>query len=228
MKIKSILAALVALLSAGAAFAQNKVVSTHSTGSGTGATTAKSKTLVVYYSRTDENYSVGNITEGNTAVIAKMIAKALRQAQGADTTDIYEIKTAKPYPKNYKECTDVAKKEQRENARPAMVVEPVETQGGPLDLSAYDTIFLGYPIWWGDLPMCVYTWLEANDLSGKKIVPFCTHEGSGLSGTPSSLKAKLKGATVEQNALAVRGTTAQNKRTDAQKSVDAWLKKIGF
>ena len=222
MKIKSILAAaLVALLSAGAAFAQNKVVSTPSTGSGTGATTAKSKTLVVYYSRADENYSVGNITEGNTAVIAKMIAKATG-------SDIYEIKTVKPYPKNYKECTDVAKAEQRENARPAMVVEPVETQGGSPDLSQYDTIFLGYPIWWGDLPMCVYTWLEANDLSGKKIIPFCTHEGSGLSGTPSSLKAKLKGATVEQNALAVRGATAQNKRAEAQKSVDAWLKKIGF
>ena len=172
------------------------------------------KSLVVYYSRVDENYSVGNISEGNTAVIAKMVAKAT----GAD---IYEIKTAKPYPKNYKECTDVAKTEQRENARPAIL-------GGTPDLSAYDTIFLGYPIWWGDLPMCVYTWLEANDLTGKKIVPFCTHEGSGLSGTPSSLKAKLKGATVEQNALAVRGATAQNKRAEAQNAVDAWLKKIGF
>lgn len=175
---------------------------------------ASAKSLVVYYSRADENYSVGTITEGNTAVIAKMISKAT----GAD---IYEIKTVKPYPKNYKECTDVAKKEQRDNARPAI-------QGGSPDLSQYDTIFLGYPIWWGDLPMCVYTWLEANNLSGKKIVPFCTHEGSGLSGTPSSLKAKLKGATVEQNGLAVRGATAQNKRSEAQKAVDAWLKKIGF
>ena len=197
MKIKSILAAaLVALLSAGAVFAQNK------------------KSLVVYYSRADENYSVGNISEGNTAVIAKMIAKATG-------SDVYEIKTVKPYPKNYKECTDVAKKEQRENARPTI-------QGGSPDLSKYDTIFLGYPIWWGDLPMCVYTWLEANNLNGKKIIPFCTHEGSGLSGTPASLKAKLKGATVEQNALAVRGSTAQNKRAEAQNAVDAWLKKIGF
>ena len=175
---------------------------------------ASAKSLVVYYSRADENYSVGTITEGNTAVIAKMIAKAT----GADT---YEIKTVKPYPKNYKECTDVAKKEQRENTRPAI-------QGGSPDLSQYDTIFLGYPIWWGDLPMCVYTWLEANNLSGKKIIPFCTHEGSGTAGTPSSLKAILKGTTVEQNALAVRGATAQNKRSEAQKNVDAWLKKIGF
>ena len=172
------------------------------------------KSLVVYYSRVDENYSVGNISEGNTAVIAKMIAKATG-------SDIYEIKTVKPYPKAYRECTDVAKAEQRENARPAI-------QGGSPDLAQYDTIFLGYPIWWGDLPMCVYTWLEANNLTGKKIIPFCTHEGSGLSGTPSSLKAKLKGATVEQNGLAVRGATAQNKRAEAQKSVDAWLKKIGF
>ncbi len=175
---------------------------------------ASAKSLVVYYSRADENYSVGTITEGNTAVIAKMIAKAT----GADT---YEIKTVKPYPKNYKECTDVAKKEQRDNARPAI-------QGGSPDLSSYDTIFLGYPIWWGDLPMCVYTWLETNDLSGKRVIPFCTHEGSGTAGTSSSLKAKLKGATVEQNALAVRGSVAQNKRSEAQKNVDAWLKKIGF
>lgn len=138
MKIKSFIAlALVGILSVG---------------------TASAKSLVVYYSREDENYSVGNITEGNTAVIAKMIAKAT----GADT---YEIKTVKAYPKNYSECTGVAKAEQRENARPAI-------QGGSPDLSQYDTIFLGYPIWWGDLPMCVYTWLEANNLSAKKIIPF--------------------------------------------------------
>ena len=194
MKIKSLIAlALVGILSVGMASA---------------------KSLVVYYSRADENYYVGTITEGNTAVIAKMIAKAT----GAD---IYEIKTVKAYPKNYRECTDVAKAEQRENARPAI-------QGGSPDLSTYDTIFLGYPIWWGDLPMCVYTWLEANDLSGKRVIPFCTHEGSGTAGTPSSLKAKLKGATVEQNGLAVRGATAQNKRSEAQKNVDAWLKKVGF
>ena len=194
MKIKSLIAlALVGLLSVGMASA---------------------KSLVVYYSRVDENYGVGTITEGNTAVIAKMIAKAT----GADT---YEIKTVKAYPKNYRECTDVAKKELRENARPAI-------QAGSPYLSSYDTIFLGYPIWWGDLPMCVYTWLEANDLSGKRVIPFCTHEGSGTAGTPSSLKAKLKGATVEQNGLAVRGSVAQNKRSEAQKSVDTWLKKVGF
>ena len=172
------------------------------------------KPLVVYFSRVDENYSVGNITEGNTAVIAKMIASKT----GAD---IFEIKPVKPYPKNYKECTDVAKKEQKENARPAI-------QKGTPDLSQYDRIFLGYPIWWGDLPMCVYTWLEENDLNGKTIVPFCTNEGSGLAGTPSTLAKKLKGAKVEQDALAVRGATAQSKRGEAEKSVDDWLKKNGF
>ena len=197
MKIKSLIAlAIVAMLSVGASFAQGK------------------KALVVYFSRVDENYGVGTITEGNTAVIAKMIASKT----GAD---LYEIKTVKAYPKNYKECTDVAKSEQRDNARPAI-------QAGSPSLSQYDTIFLGYPIWWGDLPMCVYTWLEANNLSGKKVIPFVTHEGSGLSGTPAKLKNKIKGSSVEQNALAIRGATAQNKRSEAQKSVDSWLKALGY
>ena len=194
MKIKSVIAlALAGILSVG---------------------TAAAKPLVVYFSRVDENYSVGNITEGNTAIIAKMIAAKT----GAD---IFEIKPVKSYPKSYKECTDVAKKEQKENARPAI-------QKGTPDLSQYDRIFLGYPIWWGDLPMCVYTWLEENNLNGKTVIPFCTHEGSGLSGTPSSLAKKLKGAKVEQAALAVRGATAQNRRAEAEKAVDDWLKKNGF
>ena len=206
MKIKSILvAALVVILTTGMSFAQNKAAST-------GSTTAKSKTLVVYFSHTGEQYSVGNVTEGNTAVIAKMIAKAT----GADT---FEIVPEKDYPKLYKTCTDVAKAEQRENARPAYK--------GDIDTSAYDTVFIGYPIWWGDLPMVVYSFLDKHDLNGKTIIPFCTHEGSGTAGTDSAFKKKYKGAKVAEM-LAVRGSVAQNKRNEAQKSVDAWLKKIGF
>ena len=190
MKLKSFVAAtLVALMAAG---------------------TAQAKSLVVYFSRADENYSVGTITEGNTAVIAKMIAAKT----GADT---FEIVPEKAYPKNYRECTDVAKDEQRKNARPAYK--------GDVDTSGYDTIYIGYPIWWGDLPMIVYTFLEKHDLNGKMLVPFCTHEGSGLSGTDNSLKKAYKTVTVK-SALSMRGATAQNKRAEAEKSVDEWLKKL--
>ena len=197
MKIKSfILAAFVAL-----------VVSTGSTT--TLFAQSKSKSLVVYFSRADENYGVGNITEGNTAILAKMIA----QKTGSD---IFEIVPEKAYPKSYNECTTVAKEEQRKKARPAYK--------GEIDTSAYDTIYIGYPIWWGDLPMVVYTFLEAHDLSGKIIVPFCTHEGSGLSGTDNNIKKLYKNVTMKK-ALAMTGRTAQNNRKEAEKQVDEWLKK---
>ena len=193
MKIKSIIAAaLVALLAVTSEFAQGK-----------------SKSLVVYFSRADENYGVGTITEGNTAILAKMIASKTG-------SDIFEIVPEKAYPKNYRECTNVAKDEQRKNARPAYK--------GDIDTSGYDTIYIGYPIWWGDLPMVCYTFLEKHDLSGKTIVPFCTHEGSGLSGTDGNIKKLYKNVTMKK-ALVMTGRTAQNNRSEAEKQVDGWLKK---
>ena len=175
------------------------------------AGSASAKSLVVYFSRTGENYSVGNISEGNTAIIAKMIA----EKTGSDT---FEIVPSKDYPKTYKECTEVAKDEQKKNARPAYK--------GDMDTSDYDTVYIGYPIWWGDMPMVVYTFLEKHDLNGKTVVPFCTHEGSGVSGTDGKIRRLYKNVAVK-SALAVRGATAQNKRNEAQKAVDEWLGKIG-
>lgn len=193
MKIKSIIAAaLVALLAATSAFALGK-----------------SKSLVVYFSRADENYGVGTITEGNTAILAKMIASKTG-------SDIFEIVPEKAYPKNYRECTNVAKDEQRKNARPAYK--------GDIDTSGYDIIYIGYPIWWGDLPMVVYTFLENHDLNEKTIFPFCTHEGSGLSGTDNNIKKLYKNVTMKK-ALVMTGRTAQNNRSEAEKQVDEWLKK---
>ena len=189
MKIKSILAAAVIALLA--------------------MSNLSAKSLVVYFSRADENYSVGNISEGNTAILAKMIA----QKTGAD---IFEIVPEKPYPKAYKACTEVAKDEQAKKARPAYM--------GDIDTAGYDTIYIGYPIWWGDLPMVVYTFLEKHDLNGKTIVPVCTHEGSGISGTDASIKRLYKNVTMKKT-LVMRGNVAQNKRAEAQKAVDDWLKK---
>lgn len=169
------------------------------------STTAKS--LVVYFSHTGENYGVGVITEGNTAILAKMISEKM----GADS---FEIVPEKAYPKTYNECIDVAKKEQNAKMRP--------TYTGDIDISVYETIYIGYPIWWGDLPMVVYTFLEAHDLSGKTIIPFCTHEGSGLSGTDGRIKQLYKNVTMKK-ALSMRGTVAQKNRKEAERLVDEWL-----
>ena len=114
--------------------------------------------LVVYFSRTGEQYTVGVIDEGNTAIVAKMIA----EKTGAD---LYEILPEIDYPYTYAALTDAAKKEQNDNARPA-IKNPLP------NLTQYDTIFIGAPVWWGDWPMILYTFFESADLSGKNLVPF--------------------------------------------------------
>ena len=161
----------------------------------------------MYFSRTGENYGVGVIEEGNTAIVAKMVA----EKTGAD---LFEIVPSEAYPEGYDECCEVALAEQNAGARPAFAQN--------IDLTPYSTVYLGYPIWWGDLPMCVYTFLEAHDWAGKDIHPFCTHAGSGLSGTESKIASTCSGANVGQG-LSIAGTTAQNSRDQAQAAVDAWL-----
>lgn len=172
-----------------------------------------SNILVAFFSRAGENYNVGVIEKGNTHIIAEMIAE---QTGG----DLFQIQTVTPYPEDYQECTDVAQQELRDNARPelAATVENFED---------YDTIFLGYPNWWGDMPMAVYTFMESYDFSGKTIVPFATHEGSGLSSTESSIATVCSGAEV-LDGLAVRGSVAQNSQSEASEAVVNWLRDTGF
>ena len=174
------------------------------------ATVSTNKSLVVYYSRTGENYAVGNIAEGNTAIVAKMIAAKT----GAD---LFEVKTVKAYAAAYDECIEEAKKELREDARPEIV-------GDVADFAQYDTVYVGYPIWWGVPPMCVFTFFEKHDWAGKTVRPFATHEGSGLGGSVRAIRKALPAATV-LDGLAIQGQTAQNDRKAAEKAVDAWLGK---
>lgn len=178
----------------------------------TSAAPAGKRALVVYFSRADENYVVGNVEKGNTRILAEMIA----EATGADT---FEIKPAKPYPKEYTPATEVAKQEKNDNARPEIV-------GTMPDVSGYDVVFVGYPIWWGDLPMPCYTFFDKVKLEGKTIAPFCTHEGSGLSGTDSNIANATKAKVTE--ALVMKGSVAQNSRDEAKKEVTDWLKKLGY
>ncbi|MGP1438920.1 MAG: flavodoxin [Treponema sp.] len=169
------------------------------------------KILVAYFSRADENYGVGNIKTGNTEVLANFIAEYLKG-------ELFHIETEKAYPKSYKECTDVAKKEQTSKARPKLKEEIK-------NLKDYDIVFLGYPNWWGDMPMAVYTFLENNDFSGKVIIPFCTHEGSGASNTVRNIEKTCPKAKVLK-AFAMRGTVAQKERDRAKRDVIDWIKKI--
>lgn len=192
---------------------ENDVTQSDSTGQAENTDTNETKILVAYFSRTGENYGVGYIEKGNTHIIADMIA----EQTGGDT---FEIRTVTPYPDEYDECTEVAKQEQDENARPELA-ESVE------GMEDYDVIFLGYPNWWGDMPMAVYTFLESYDFSGKTIVPFCTHEGSGLSSTESSIADSCPNAEV-LDGLAIRGSVAQNSQDEAAESVTEWLRQAGF
>ena len=180
---------------------------------GENITHAQGKILVAYFSRTGEEYSVGNITKGNTAKVAEIIAAKT----GAD---IFEIKPVKPYPTNYNECTKIASREKATKARPAIV-------GKVENFSDYDTIFLGYPIWWGDAPMVIYTFLASYDFSGKNIVPFCTHGGSGLSSTEQQITLACPNAKILQG-FEIRGTTAQKNSAETESKVSAWLTKIGY
>lgn len=171
------------------------------------------KVLVVYFSRTGEQYSVGNITEGNTAIIAKMIAEQTK-------ADLFEVKLKNDtYPTAYNALTEVALSEKKANARPE-IADDVE------NFADYDVVFIGSPNWWSDMPMVLYTFIEAHNWTGKTVIPFVTHEGSGLSSIPNKIKATAKAETLE--GLAIYGHVAQNERDKAKESVKNWLNKLGF
>lgn len=168
------------------------------------------KCLIAYYSRKGNNYVSGkivNLPVGNTKVVGDMI----REMTGGN---VFQIDTVKPYPKDYTATTNVAKKELNENSRPQLSSH-VE------NMEAYDVIFLGYPNWWGTMPMAVCAFLEEHDLSGKVIVPFCTHEGSGMGRSESDI-AKLCPDSKLLKGLAIHGSRA----SAAKKDVEGWLNKI--
>ena len=167
----------------------------------------KGKTLVVFFSKAGENYAVGKIKKGNTHIIAEMIAE---ETNGT----LFQVEPVKEYPKDYTECTEVAQQELNSNARPAIK--------GDIDVENYDVVYIGYPIWWDDMPMPVYTFIEKHSWQGKTVIPFSTHEGSGLGSTESRLKKVCEGATVLKG-LAVRGSIAQNSQEQARKAVKRWL-----
>ena len=146
---------------------------------------------------------------GNTRRLAAM----LHERVGGDMA---ELKTQEPYPQDYEAATRQAKRELKAGARPALAAEPPRLDG-------YGTVFLGYPIWWGTMPMALFTLLERHDFSGKTIVPFCTHGGSRLGRSVEDIKKLCPRARV------LKGFAAFGDRVDeAGGQVDAWLRGLGF
>ena len=186
----------------------------------TDAATASSRTMkgrnmvVVFFSRAGENYEVGEVTVGNTAKLAQEVARRT-------DSPMIEITRTEPYPERYAATSEMVQEEQRVNARPLF------TLSGDVDaLDSSDTMFLGYPIWCGDMPMPMYAFPESRDWSGKTIYPFCTHGGSGLGRTPERITAITK--TTVKPGLAVMGTDAQNNASKAAEAVSGWIAKSGL
>ena len=156
------------------------------------------KSLVVYFSRS-----------GNTEKVAEAI-------QSQTGSDIFEIVPAVPYSEDYDTVLTVAQAEQKADARPAI-------SGSIEDIGQYDVVYVGFPIWWGDMPMILYTFFDDYDLSGKTVALFCTSGGSGLSNTVNEVKALEPDATVTEG-LHI-GSSSASSPDDA---VSSWLDAIGL
>lgn len=170
------------------------------------------KTLIAFFSRADENYFGGSmkyIEVGNTEIVAGKIKNMI-------DADIFKIEMKAPYAKDYNTCIAAAKEHKNQNARPELVALPDS-------IEKYDTVILGYPNYWGTMPMAVFTFLDAFDFSGKTILPLCTNEGSGMGSSESDIKKLCAGADVKKG-LPLNGSSVE--RADAQ--IESWLKTNGL
>ena len=172
-------------------------VTEENTGDGAGSSEEDGGALIVYFS-----------WSGNTEAVA-------REIQSQTGADLFEIVPAEPYTDDYDELLDIAQEEQSSDARPAIA--------DTVDLSGYDTVYLGFPNWWGDMPMIMYTFLDEYDLSGKTIAPFNTSGGSGFSGSLDTI------AEMEPDAEITEGLSlGSSEAEDCSDTVSGWLGSIGL
>ena len=158
------------------------------------------KMLIAFFSKTN-----------NTKTIAEQI-------QSLVGGDMFHVTTKNPYPTDYSETTKVARTELDNNERPELAATI-----SPEDMEKYDVIFLGYPNWWGTIPMAMFTFLEQYDLSGKTIVPFCTHGGGGIGRSPDDIAKISPNATIRQGYAVSGGSVGR-----AQNDVADWLRGLGY
>lgn len=168
----------------------------------------KKKALVVFFSHAGDNYAVGNIKVGNTKIVADYISAFT----GADQ---FEIKTSKYDGMAYKPLCDLAKKEQQKGELP-----PFESK---VDVKKYDVVFIGGPVWWGTYPQVMFTFFKKYDLSGKTLIPFTTHEGSGLGNCVKDVTEAYPKANVVEG-FSMYGHDVRT----GQARVEKWLKKLGY
>lgn len=170
------------------------------------------KILIAYFSRAGENYvggSIVNLSVGNTEVVMKKVA----ELTGGK---LFKIDPVEKYSNDYTTSTEEAKKDLRSNARPALVNYLDNIEG-------FDTIILGYPNFWGTMPMAVWTFLEKYDFTGKVIKPLCTHEGSGMGHSERDIKNLCQHADLHSG-LAIRGSAVKT----ANVEIEQWLKNEGL
>lgn len=180
------------------------------------------RTLVAYFSMplTDNPENMDEEEENSTHVVngevlgnTQYVAQLIQARTGAE---VFRIETAEELPRDFTVLTEQAQAEQEAGTRP-------ELKALIPNLGDYDTIFIGYPIYWYDLPMPVYTFLEQHDFTGKTIIPFTTHGGSRLSGTVETIAEKLSASTVSSNAF----TISRDDMDSAETGVGTWLDSLG-
>lgn len=193
------------------------------TSADTGGADSSGKTLIAYFTVPEDVDTAGvdavagasivvkgGEVLGNTEYVAQMIWDTV-------DGDLFRIETVDAYPLDHEPLVDQAADEQDENARPALKTQ-IENPG------QYDTILLGYPNWWGDMPQPLYTFLETYDFSGKTIIPFVTHGGSGFSGTRNTIAELQPGAVVSDNTLSL----SRNDVAEAEEEIRQWAKGLGM
>lgn len=161
------------------------------------------KSIVIYFSRADENYAVGYIEKGNTEVVAEYI-------QDITGAELFKVEPMKPYAADYETCIQEAK--ERQASHDAPIVQEIP------DISFYEVIYIGSPVYWGNMPEELVTALKTRDFTGKVIRPFVTHEGSGLANIPNQIGSVCRGSKV-MDGLAVRGTSVSS----SKRMVENWI-----
>ena len=199
--IKFIITAVLALLVATGCNAQNKQEVKSSNKNN------MSKSIVIFFSHAGDNYSVGNIEVGNTKIVADYIT----EIKGADQ---FEIVTHKYDGMAYMPLIELAKEEAKKGELP-----PYE--GTAPDLSQYDTVFIGGPVWWGTYPQVMFTLFKDINLDGKTVIPFTTHEGSGLASCVSDVKKAFPKAKVTGE-FSIYGHEVRTGKAKVEK----WLKSL--
>lgn len=184
---------------------------------------AGSSILIAYFTMPEDVDPAGADAVAGASIVVRdgeilgnveYMAQTIQQAVGGN---LLRIETVEEYPLEHEALVDFAAEEQEAGARPALATQ-IE------NLEQYDTIFLGYPNWWGDMPQALYTFLESYDLSGKTIIPFCPHGGSGFSRTQSTIAELQPNATVREDGLAL----SRNDVADSAEQVTAWAQGLGL